>query len=84
MTDPNDPRWRRFEATHQGAAKSAGTGIPTLGVGSFVCNGCGKNHVVIATVMSNGYEVSLCLPPEEAEKVAMEMLTRTAELQGTN
>lgn len=66
----HDVNWARYAASHANTGQSVATGQPTLGVGSYRCEGCGRPHIVIAAIDEQGFEVNVSLPPALAHQVA--------------
>ncbi len=75
MAEPHDPQWVRFKAS-PGESSLSGLGreaVPTVGVGSYECSGCGVPHVVIAAILYD-LETDMVVSPAVAREIAAALL----------
>lgn len=69
-----DPQWKRFAGgPHSSLVGLGRDNNPTLGVGGFVCDGCGEPHVLVAAIIYD-LETGIYLEPRRAREVAAALL----------
>jgi hypothetical protein len=76
----HDPQWERFAGEAESGVSSTPQGAqPTVGVGGYACDGCGKPHIIIAAIYDD-LEADIFLTPDRAREVAAALLQAAARL----
>lgn len=63
------PEWQRFVGDISMVAMTVGN-VPTVGIGSDICDECDTRRVLIACISEAGNECNVGVAPEEALKIA--------------
>lgn len=81
----NDPKWVRYAGNHARVhqhkpSPEGQEGVPTLGIGAFECDECGKPHVSIAAITPAGLEISILLEPEIAGRAVQTVVEKLGDV----
>jgi hypothetical protein len=76
----NDPKWIVHEVQDASLSTIAPGSLPTVGVGGYSCNRCGKGHITLAVAAAKGFQIDSLMQPDTAVAIVKDIVAKLADI----